>query len=477
MTLHALTQNEQTAVDIERAFIGCCLLSSSAYAAAATAVNADQFIERWNTTIWQAMGELAAAGSPSNNVTLIGLLGNPEVAPSVTLSKYLASLITDQWCPPGYVLDFARQIREAWAKRCVAGLCDALKVDAQQPGSMPQTIIGDAMQALNDTLARMNPRRSGFKTMDQVSTRVIDKMARAYAGQKPEGLMSTGLRDLDHVLDGGFMPGDLVVMAGRPGMGKTLVASSMSRQAARADMAGGFYSMEMPDEQAMARLLADASFGRSHLQRIPSGHILKGKLSESDVNMVIDSARRLSDLPLYIDDTSSLSVGEVSARTRSLVERAQREGRRLGFIVIDYLKYLKASSQYRGQRHYEIGEICGGLKSLAKDLNIVVILLAQLNREVEKRDDKRPQLSDLRESGDIEADADTVLFLFREEYYLSKLEPKPGTPEHMDWQTKIESCHSRLEIIVAKQRSGPTDVVRVFCDPAASAVRDLGGHG
>ncbi|MCP1848933.1 MULTISPECIES: DnaB-like helicase C-terminal domain-containing protein [unclassified Bradyrhizobium] len=288
--------------------------------------------------------------------------------------------------------------------------------------------------------------------MDQISTRVVDKMARPYAGQKPEGLMAMGLRDLDHVLDGGFMPGDLVVMAGRPGMGKTLVASSMSRQTARADVAGGFYSMEMPDEQAMARLLADASFGRSSLQRIPSGHILKGRLSESDVNMV-----RLSDLPLYIDDTSSLSVGEVSARTRSLAERAQREGRRLGFIVIDYLKYLKASSQYRGQRRYEIGEICGGLKSLAKELNIVVILLAQLNREVEKRDDKRPQLSDLRESGDIEADADTVLFLFREEYYLSKLEPKPGTPEHMEWQTKIESCHNRLEIIVAKQRSGPTD--------------------
>ncbi|NLS67872.1 MULTISPECIES: DnaB-like helicase C-terminal domain-containing protein [Bradyrhizobium] len=174
-----------------------------------------------------------------------------------------------------------------------------------------------------------------------------------------------------------------------------------------------------------------------------------------------------------MDDTSSLSVGEVSARTRSLAERAQREGRRLGFIVIDYLKYLKASSQYRGQRHYEIGEICGGLKSLAKELNIVVILLAQLNREVEKRDDKRPQLSDLRESGDIEADADTVLFLFREEYYPSKLEPKPGTPEHMEWQTKIESCHNRLEIIVTKQRSGPTDSSGYSVTPQHSYALDL----
>jgi replicative DNA helicase len=477
MNIQPLKQNQQSAIDIERAFIGCCLGSPAAMAAAASVVEPDQFLEQWNATIWQTMRELVAAGSPTNNVTLVGVLGNQDVTPTVTLSRYLATLMSDLWCPPNHVLDFARQVREAWAMRSVAGLCDAIKADAEQPGSIPKALIGDAMQALNDTLARMDPRRSGFKTMDQISFRVVDKMAKAFAGDKPEGLMSTGLRDLDRVLDGGFMPGDLVVMAGRPGMGKTLVASSMSRQAARGDMAGGFYSMEMPDEQAMARLLADQSFGRSSQQRIASGHILKGRLSETDVNTVIDAARLLSDLPLYIDDTSTLSVGEVAARTRSLVERAQREGRRLGFIVIDYLKYLKASSQYRGQRHYEIGEICAGLKSLAKELNIVVVLLAQLNREVEKRDDKRPQLSDLRESGDIEADADTVLFLFREEYYLSKAEPKPGTQEHVEWQTKLSNCHNRLEIIVGKQRSGPTDTVSVFCDPGASAVRDLDGYG
>lgn len=467
----------KSAIDTERAFVGCCIGSTQAFAAASSLVEPDQFIEQWNGTVWQAMRDLVAAGSPANNVTLIGALGNPEVGDHLTLSRYLAELAADLWCPPAYVLDFARQIREAWAMRCVAGLCEAIKGDAERPGSAPKLLISDAMQALNDTLARMDPRRSGFKTMDQVSVRVVEKMAKAYQGEKPEGLMSTGLRDLDRVLDGGFMPGDLVVMAGRPGMGKTLVAASMSRQAARADMAGGFYSMEMPDEQAVARLLADESFGRSSHQRIASGHIMKGRVNETDVHTIMESARRLGELPLYIDDTSSLSVGEVAARTRSLGERAQRDGRRLGFIVIDYLKYVKASSQYRGQRHYEIGEICAGLKSLAKEMGIVVILLAQLNREVEKRDDKRPQLSDLRESGDIEADADTVLFLFREEYYLSKAEPKPGTVEHVEWQTKLANCHNRLEIIVAKQRSGPTDAISVFCDPGASAVRNLDGPG
>jgi replicative DNA helicase len=471
----------KSAVDIERAFIGCCLASRSAFAAASAVVEPDQFIEQWNATVWEAMRELAGDGSAANNVTLVAKLGNPEVSDHLTLSRYLAELVADLWCPPLHVLDFARQIREAWAMRCVAGLCDAIKGDAERPGSAPKLLISDAMQALNDTLARMDPRRSGFKTMNQISRRVIEKMAKAYQGEKPEGLMSTGLRDLDRVLDGGFMPGDLVVMAGRPGMGKTLVASSMSRQAVGTDMAGGFYSMEMPDEQAMTRLLADQSLGRSSTQRIASGHILKGRVSEADFHQVVESAKIVDLLPLYIDDASNLSVGELAARTRSLAERAQRDGRRLGFIVIDYLKYVKASSQYRGQRHYEIGEICAGLKSLAKEMGIVVILLAQLNREVEKRDDKRPQLSDLRESGDIEADADTVLFLFREEYYLSKAEPKPGTMEHAEWQTKLHNCHNRLEIIVGKQRSGPTDTVSVFCDPGASAVRDLdgpnGGYG
>jgi len=190
--------------------------------------------------------------------------------------------------------------------------------------------------------------------------------------------------------------------------------------------------------------------------------------------LAIDVAKIFAELPLHIDDSSNLSVGEISARTRAMADRFSRQGKRLQFVYIDYLKFVRATDRYRGQRHYEIGEISSGLKSLAKDLDIAVVLLAQLNRDVEKREDKRPQLSDLRESGDLEADADKVLMLYRESYYHAMKQPNEADREKFSqWLIDSEKSHNRIELLVEKNRMGATGKIEAFCDVGASAIRDL----
>jgi replicative DNA helicase len=274
--------------------------------------------------------------------------------------------------------------------------------------------------------------------------------------------VSTGLRDLDRAI-GGLQPGRLTILAGRPGMGKSLVGGNIARAVAAAGYGCVFHSMEMGKEEIGARIIADQAFTRD--SPISSKAIFEGALRPQHREMVERAAEAVAALPLVLDTTSNLSVAEIIARARRTADEMKARGQRLHVVVLDYLKFIKASERYRGQRHYEVGEITAGLKSLAKDLNICVVMLAQLNRAVETRADKRPELSDLRESGDIEADADVVLLLFREAYYL-----KDKTDAES--QARLMCCENDLEIIVAKSRMGAVGTVRVFCHPAASAIRN-----
>ena len=208
-----------------------------------------------------------------------------------------------------------------------------------------------------------------------------------------------------------------------------------------------------------ARLLTDVAYDRGH--EIAASRILQNKLDDAEREAVYLAERELRGIPLFIDDSSSLTVGEVSARARSWQASCERKEKKLSFIVIDYLKFLRASERYRGQRHYEVGEITAGLKTLAKDLGVAVVLLVQLNWEVERTADKRPELAHLRESGDIEADADVVLLLFREAYYLA-----------MTGDPRLRGVENEMDIIIAKHRMGQTGLVKVLCNTGASALRN-----
>jgi replicative DNA helicase len=276
---------------------------------------------------------------------------------------------------------------------------------------------------------------------------------------------------------GGLQPSDLIIIAGRPGMGKTALATNIAYHVAKhynaeyqpdgslKVMDGGIvalFSLEMSAEQLATRIIAEQS-------AIPSEKIRRGKITEDEFARLVDVSRELQSLPLYIDATGGLTIAQVAARARRL-----KRQRGLGLIVIDYLQLLAGSARKAAEgRVQEVSEITVGLKALAKELHVPIIALSQLSRQVENRDDKRPQLSDLRESGSIEQDADVVMFVFREEYYLSNKEPRPGSEEHLKWQTEMALVHGKAECIIGKQRHGPTGTVQLQFDAAVTRFGDL----
>jgi replicative DNA helicase len=286
--------------------------------------------------------------------------------------------------------------------------------------------------------------------------------AKAYQRDGKLSGISTGLRDLDSKM-GGLQRSDLIVLAGRPGMGKTSLATNIAYNIARAYQPEtkadgtttaanggvvGFYSCEMSAEQLATRILAEQT-------RIASSMIRRGGIKQEEFDRLRDYTIELEHLPLYVDETGGLSISQLTARARRL-----KRQRGLDVIMVDYIQLLSGSGK-RGNdnRVQEVTEITTNLKALAKELNVPVVALSQLSRQVENRDDKHPQLSDLRESGSIEQDADVVLFVYREEYYLQNKEPKMGTPEHEKWKLDMELAHGKAEVIIAKQRHGPTGTV------------------
>jgi len=274
-----------------------------------------------------------------------------------------------------------------------------------------------------------------------------------------------------------LQPSDLIILAGRPGMGKTALATNIAFNVAKAwrgevqadgsvkTVDGGivgFFSLEMSAEQLATRIIAERT-------GIPSSHIRRGGITEADFETIKDVSVELQTLPFYVDETGGLSIAQLCARARRL-----KRQRGLDVIVIDYIQLLQGSQRKASEsRVQEVTEITTGLKALAKELNVPVVALSQLSRQVENRDDKHPQLSDLRESGSIEQDADVVLFVFREEYYLSNKEPRPGTEEHLKWQTEMALVHGKAEVIIGKQRHGPTGTVQLQFDAAVTRFGDL----
>lgn len=452
--------------DIERALIGACMNYPTALAAAAGHVSEDHFVEAVHRQIWEAMAQMAADGRRLNPVTIIAKLGNEKISDDWSMQSYVSHCAADTFCPAVSVVDFAKLVREHWALRAIIHLGTDAQGFASVSGTDPRKLIAELMQALDETRAVLDSKGVRGRSIGEGAAAIMDRVNQIICGEMVDHAIPTGIKALDRKLNGGMKGGELIVVAGRPGMGKTTVAVSLSRQMAQG-RAGGFFSLEMPEEQISSRFVADEIFTTGQI--LTASQIIQGQVSDQNLGSIANAERALRDMPLLMDYSASLSVGELSARTRTFAQRFERDGKRLGFVVIDYLKFLKASERYRGQRHYEIGEITAGLKALAKDLSIAVILLAQLNREVEKTADRRPELSHLRESGDIESDADVVMFLYREAYYLAN---DPRLDSDPDIAARLDQCRNTLEVIIAKQRMGATCKVTLFCHPGASAVRD-----
>jgi replicative DNA helicase len=276
---------------------------------------------------------------------------------------------------------------------------------------------------------------------------------------------------------GGLQPSDLIVLAGRPGMGKSSLATNIGYNIARAwrgevrpdghitSVNGGIvgmFSLEMSAEQLATRIISERT-------EIPSSRIRRGEIESGDFDRIAQAAREMEAIPFYIDETGGLSIAQLAARARRL-----KRQKGLDLIIVDYIQLLTGSSRRAAEgRVQEVTEITTSLKALAKELNLPIVALSQLSRQVENRDDKRPQLSDLRESGSIEQDADVVMFVYREEYYLRNREPRPGTEEHFKWQAEMDAAHGKAEVIIGKQRHGPTGTVQLHFEGEFTRFADL----
>lgn len=404
--------------------------------------------------VWAAIADLRASGQPITMAPLTRAAGIPG-RDLLMIMKAGADFGLMAANIPFYGEEIVRswhtlQISSA-ASKAMGG---AGGVDMQDIARAVDRARED-LSSLTDTRRPRNAGASALDLLTEISQRVDGA---------PTGA-TTGLRDLDGIM-GGLKPGTLNIIAGRPGMGKSVLAGSIARQTAAAGNGTFFLSMELSGEMQSARFMADeATTTGSPI--ISYEDISRGNLPRDHQRRVEAAAGYLSTYPLVMSDKTNLLVSEIRAITKDVARDIEREGGKLCVLVLDYLKFIKASDRYSGQRVNEIGEITGALKGMAKEMGIAIILVCQLNRQNEQREDKRPQLSDLRESGDIEQDADVVMFVYRDEYYARR------ETDEQKRSSRLLQCQNVLEILVEKNRHGRTDTVKVWCNVAASAVRDL----
>ncbi len=368
------------------------------------------------------------------------------------LNQYLARLAAEATTIIN-AEDYGRTVYDLSVRRDLIAIGeDMVNLAYDAPvNSTPLSHIENAEQALFD-LASAGNRISAMRSQAQMMQSALDKAACAY--QRPGALagLSTGFNELDNQM-GGLQPPDLIIIAGRPGMGKTALATAIACNVARTNASVLFFSLEMSGEQLGTRMLAERA-------DVPSNDILRGKFTPEDFDRMQNVAATLHG-PLLVDDSGGLSIAQIVSRAR----RVHRQ-RGVKLIVVDYLQLLRGTTRRSTEnRVQEITEITAGLKTLAKELNVPVLALSQLSRAVENRDDKRPHLSDLRDSGSIEQDADIVMFIFREAYYHAMRKPDDDKAAMAEWSKRAEDLHNCAEVIVAKHRHGPIGTVQLFFEP------------
>lgn len=449
-------------IDAEQALLGAILVNNDAYYRVSDFLEAQHFMEELHRRIYEVASSLIKAGKVATPITLKTFLGDQDLG-GVTVSQYLARLAAEATTVIN-AEDYGRTIYDLAVRRSLITIGeDMVNVAFDAPvETSPRDQIEEAERRLYE-LAETGRYDGGFQRFSDALTAAIDMAAAAYKREGSLSGISTGLIDLDRAL-GGLQPSDLVILAGRPAMGKTSLATNIAFNIAKAYQAErqpdgtmktvnggivGFFSLEMSAEQLATRIIAEQS-------GVPSYKIRRGDLREDDFYKITEAAREMASIPFYIDQTGGISIAQLAARARRL-----KRQRGLDILVVDYLQLLSASAKKGENRVQELTEITTGLKALAKELNVPIVALSQLSRQVEARDDKRPQLADLRESGSIEQDADVVMFVFREEYYLKNKEPKPGTEEYFKWQAEMDQVHGKAEIIIGKQRHGPTGTVQL----------------
>ncbi len=447
-------------IEVEQALLGAILVNNEAFYRVSDFLKPEHFYEPIHQQIFEIAGSLVRANKVASPVTVKTFIPAETDIAGLNPAQYLARLAAEATTIINSE-DYGRSIYDLATRReiIVVGE-DMVNFAYDAPADLtPQQQIEDVERRLYE-LAETDKYGGGFQDFGRASKAAVDLAALAYQRDGKLSGFATGLTDLDDKM-GGLQKSDLIIVAGRPGMGKTALATNIAYNIAAEyvsealpngsiqTVAGGivgFFSLEMSAEQLATRILSEQI-------QISSSRIRRGEINDAEFSKLAAAAQEFERTPLYIDETGGLAIAQLAARARRL-----KRQRGLDVMVVDYIQLLAGSKRAGDNRVQEVTEITTGLKALAKELNVPIIALSQLSRQVEAREDKRPQLSDLRESGSIEQDADVVLFVFREEYYLKNAEPKEAE-KIVEWQTKMDAARGRAQIIIGKQRHGPTGTV------------------
>ena len=452
-------------IEAEQAVIGSILVSNDIFDDVSIIIDNKKFYDPVHQKIFAAIENLISKGMLANPITLKNYFENDNSLAELEGHEYLVKL-TKFSTTIRQAIEYSKIVYDMHIRRELIKISETMTENASNKIlDLPGNKIIEDSERLLFNLAEKGSFNTSFIKFDQALNYTIEMASNAFKNEEGIVGVPTGLTDLDDRL-GGMHNSDLLIIAGRPSMGKTALATNIAFHAAKKLQEKGtkssiaFFSLEMSSEQLSTRILAEQS-------RIKSNDIRRGRISEEQFDKFIETSKNISELPLYIDETPAISIAAMSNRARRI-----KRLHGLDLVVVDYIQLMSAANTRDG-RVQEISEITKGLKALAKELSVPVLALSQLSRAVESRDIKKPQLSDLRESGSIEQDADVVMFVYREAYYLERKEPRPATVDHADWQAKMNEVSNLAEIIIGKQRHGPTGNINVEFEAMFTKFRDI----
>ncbi len=454
-------------IEAEQAVIGSILISNDIYDEISPILDAQKFFDPIHVKIFTTIEILISKGLLANPITLKNYFENNEGLKELGGHDYLIK-ITKLATSIKQAVDYANIVQEMHVRRELIKISESVLYQASSNTEIEtsgEEMIQNTEKSLFDLAERGHFNRS-FLKFDRALKQTIEMAESAHKNEGGIVGVPTGLTDLDSRL-GGMHKQDLIIIAGRPSMGKTALATNIAFHAAKniekkeSKSTVAFFSLEMSSEQLSTRILSEQS-------RIRSNDIRRGRVTEHEFEKFIETSKNISDLPLYIDETPAITIAAISNRSRRIKRLFGLE-----LIVVDYIQLMRSIGKKEYNRVQEISEITQGLKALAKELDVPVLALSQLSRQVEQRDNKKPQLSDLRESGSIEQDADVVMFVYREAYYLENKEPTLGSIEHAEWQQKMDEISRLADIMIGKQRHGPTGNIKVEFEAMYTKFKDL----
>ncbi|WP_435085218.1 replicative DNA helicase [Candidatus Pelagibacter bacterium nBUS_33] len=433
-------------IEAEQAVIGSILVSNDIFDEISTIISSINFHDPMHQKIFEAIESLIYKGMLANPITLKNYFEDEK--DDLNVPEYLVK-ITKFSTSVRQAVEYSKIIYDMFVRRELIKISEQT-IDSAKLNELDtngQTIIENSERLLFD-LAEKGSFNSSLVKFDEAMKQTIEMASAAYKNEEGIVGVPTGLRDLDDKL-GGLHQSDLIIIAGRPSMGKTSLATNIAFNAAQKLQDSGkkssiaFFSLEMSSEQLSTRIISEQA-------RISSNDIRRGRISDEQFDKFLETSKNISELPLYIDETPAISIAAMSNRARRIKRLFG-----LDMVVVDYIQLMRGTTFNKDGRVQEISQITQGLKAIAKELAVPVVALSQLSRQVEQRDDHKPQLADLRESGSIEQDADVVMFVYREGYYLSRKEPREATVEHAEWQAKMNEVAHLAQIIIGKQRHGP----------------------